>query len=266
MKKIYFYVNETKVSAKSALRALSADAALNGLEMVQNPSSAEIIISVGGDGTILKAVRQFPRKPIIGFNFGGLGYLSSVEKGGFFSALKALAENRYSISERTMLEVSKNEKETFRALNDVVIMRVMSGHATVLDLSVDGHLPTRYTADGLIIATPTGSTAYSLSAGGPVLMNDSASFVVTPMNPHALGIRSMVVSDKSVFSVTSCARTSGHEKTCVYVDGETAFMLEEGETAEIRKSSETTFIVSLEEHDPYAVLSKKLGWSGSSIK
>jgi NAD+ kinase len=192
--------------------------------------------------------------------------LSLKLKGGFFSALKALAENRYSISERTMLEVSKNGKETFRALNDVVIMRVMSGHATVLDLSVDGHLPTRYTADGLIIATPTGSTAYSLSAGGPVLMNDSAGFVVTPMNPHALGIRSMVVSDKSVFSVTSCARTSGHEKTCVYVDGETAFMLEEGETAEIRKSSETAFIVSLEEHDPYAVLSKKLGWSGSSIK
>ena len=148
------------------------------------------------------------------------------------------------------------------ALNDIVLMRQLSGHAAILDLAVDGHGAARYFADGLVFATPTGSTAYSLSAGGPVLMPDSASFVVTPMNPHALGIRPIVVSDSVSISVTTRSRDEGRGgQIGVYADGENAIMLDDDETVEIRRAKECALMAELDGYNPYEVLSRKLGWA-----
>ena len=168
---------------------------------------------------------------------------------------------RSDTAERAMLEV-----DGVTALNDVAIMREMTGHAAILDLSANGSSATRYMADGVIVATPTGSTAYSLAAGGPVLMPDSRSFVVTPMNPHALGVRPMVVSDTVRLRVTSRRHVAGaRERVGVYADGENVRMLEPGDTVEIAKSQRCAKLIELEGYDPYEVLSRKLGWRGSSL-
>jgi NAD+ kinase len=222
---------------------------------------------------MLRAVHEFPGTPVLGLNLGGLGYLSSVGEGDFGRAVEMLARGEFKVAERSALAVRKfrrgaemrGEFKTV-ALNDVVVMREMSGHAAMLDMSVDAKRPTRYLADGIVVATPTGSTAYSLSAGGPVLMPDSGSFVVTPMNPHALGIRPLVVGDGAVLSVSSCPRTDGEDgKIGVYADGENVFMLEAGEVLEISKSPDGVALVELDGYDPYEVLARKLGWSGSCV-
>ena len=257
---IHFVVNETKPDAHETYGRLSSALVRYGMVECASPAEADAIIALGGDGTILRAFRSCPGKPVAGFNIGTLGYLSCVERKHFDDALAMLSDGRFKISERTMLSVRKTGSERgFDAANDVVLTRELSGHAGVFELTVNSRPAARYVADGLVFATPTGSTAYSLAAGGPVVMPDSMSFVVTPMNPHALGVRPMVVND----SVTMRATVSGKShasKTGVYVDGENAMMLAEGESVEICKSNETASLIEFEGYDPYDVLARKLGW------
>ena len=267
MERIRFYVNDSKPHAIAACGRLAAAARALGLA-VTDDASAQVVVALGGDGTMLRAVREFSGVPVLGLNLGGLGYLASVEERDFGKALEMLAQGRYRISERTMLAVGKRgDAARHEALNDVVIVREMSGHAAILDLEVDGRTATRYMADGLIFATPTGSTAYSLAAGGPVLMPDSGSFVVTPMNPHALGVRPMVVRDAAVHVVTARARAEGAaERLGVYADGAAVLQLASGESVEVAKSARSAALVELDGYDPYEVLARKLGWSGTSVR
>ena len=262
VKRIRFYVNADKAGAVEARARLAARASSFGLDTVDD-ASADAVVSLGGDGTFLRAVREFDGVPVVGFNLGGLGYLSSVEAKDFDRALGLLASGRYQVSERRMVEVN----DRFPALNDIVITREMSGHSTRLDLAADGRTVTHYMADGLIFSTPTGSTAYSLAAGGPVLMPDLGSIVVTPMNPHALGVRPLVVRDSVRFTVTARPRTAGNAmKIGVYADGEHVCTLDEGESVSISRSRRTAKLIELEGYDPYDVLARKLGWSGSNVK
>ena len=188
------------------------------------------------------------------------GYLAYVEEAGFEDAIAALAEGRYRISHRTALKVCG-----VNALNDVVVSRGVSGHAIRLDFSVDGEHATRFVADGLVIATPTGSTAYSLAAGGPVLMPASQSLVVTPVCPHALSSRPLVLRDTVKMSISADVRGDG-EGPGVFADGRQVCVLAAGETLEIEKSDSTVPLVELDDVNPYEVLTRKLGWSGSSIR
>lgn len=264
--KIHFHANASKRGSSGVRRTLAALFGARGIAEEESGESADMVVAVGGDGTILRAVRKHPGKPVVGFNMGTLGYLSSVERSSFENAVEMIAEGRFSLSARTMLVVSKHGENPVSALNDVVLMRECSGHAAILDLAVDGKSAARYLADGLVFATPTGSTAYSLSAGGPVLMPDSASFVITPMNPHALGIRPMVVSDSVAMAVTVKARCDSQDgKIGVYADGENVFSLGPGEEVEISRSPLNALIVTLEGFDPYEVLSRKLGWRGTAF-
>ena len=259
--KLHFHVNGEKPEASAQRETLTAEAVRLGVAVVADALSADVVIALGGDGTLLRAVHEYPGVPVLGFRLGGLGYLASVGVRDFASALAALADGRYRVSERRMLQVGDRA-----ALNDVVLTREMSGHAARLDLVADGKLVTRYMADGLIFATPTGSTAYSLAAGGPVLMPDSRSFVVTPLNPHALGVRPLVVSDAVSFTVTARPRTAGNAlRVGVYADGENVGVLGDGERVTISKSAASAKLVELEGYDPYDVLAHKLGWSGSNV-
>jgi NAD+ kinase len=268
VRKVHFHVNSGKPEAKSAYEALAARLSEFGMEPCAKGADADVVVALGGDGTILRAARLHREKPIAGFNFGGLGYLASVERRDFDKALSMLADGGFRISRRTMLEARRpgDAAPAAVALNDIVLMRELSGHAAMLDLAVDGRGVARYFADGLVFATPTGSTAYSLAAGGPVLMPDSASFVVTPMNPHALGVRPMVVSDGVSLAATPRARDGERGgKIGVYADGDNALMLDDGETIEIRKSPECASFVEFQGYDPYEVLARKLGWSGTMV-
>ena len=266
--KVRLCVNAGKSGAEAAAERLAVRAAELGLVVVDG-ADADVVMALGGDGTFLHAVHEFPGVPVLGLNLGGLGYLASVERRDIPRALELLAAGRYRVSERAMLEVRRQgSAETAGvALNDVVVARETSGHAIRLDLAADGRLVTRYLADGLIVATPTGSTAYSLAAGGPVLMPDSGGLVVTPANPHALGVRPMVVRDSVRFTVTARARTGGNAANAgVYADGEDVMALEAGGSVEIFRSAATAKLVELEGYDPYDVLARKLGWSGSNVR
>ena len=268
VRKIHFHVNAQKPEATSAYEALVSILPEYGMELCGKGDEADVVVALGGDGTILRAARIHREKPIAGFNLGGLGYLASIERRDFDKALSMLANGEFRISRRTMLEARRvgDAKPAAVALNDIVLMRELSGHAAMLDLVADGRGVARYFADGLVFATPTGSTAYSLAAGGPVLMPDSASFVVTPMNPHALGVRPIVVSDTVSMSATPRARDGERDgKIGVYADGENVLMLDDGDAVEIRKSPECATFVEFLGYDPYEVLARKLGWSGSVV-
>ena len=258
---VHFHVNGEKPETLGCGRRLAREAEGLGLTVAAAGEAADVVVALGGDGTFLRAVHNHPGVPVLGFNLGGLGYLASVGERDFGGALAALAAGRYRVSERRTLAVDGRV-----ALNDVVFMREMSGHSALLDLEADGKPVTRYLADGLVFATPTGSTAYSLSAGGPVLMPDSGSLVVTPLNPHALGVRPLVVRDTVSFAVTVRPRTTGNAlRVGVYADGESVRALGPGERVTVARGAASAKLVELEGYDPYDVLARKLGWSGSNV-
>jgi NAD+ kinase len=259
MERIAFHVNSTKPSAPEVRGRLAERARECGIEVVDPSMSPDVVVVLGGDGTMLSAVHLFPGVPLLGLNLGSLGYLASVEEANFDDAISALADGRYGISRRTALKV-----RGVNALNDVVVSRGVSGHAIRLGFSVDGEPVTRFVADGLVVATPTGSTAYSLAAGGPVLMPASQSLVVTPVCPHALSSRPLVLKDSVRMAVSVEVREEGDEPG-VFADGLQVGTLAAGEVLEIEKSDVAVPLVELDDVNPYEVLTRKLGWSGSSI-
>ena len=264
MKRIAFHVNGEKPAAHDACLRLTAYAREIGLEVLDAAalmaeSPCEAVIVLGGDGTMLSAVHKFPGVPLLGLNLGSLGYLAGVDAPHFEEALRALREGTYAISRRTALAARGHV-----ALNDIVFSRGTSGHAAVIALSVDGQPATRFFADGLVIATPTGSTAYSLAAGGPILLPDSQAFVITPVCPHALGSRPLVVRDSSRLSIHIHPRP-GAEALEVFADGDAVTQLRRNEEIIVEKASHTVPLVELPGTNPFAVLSRKLGWSGSLI-
>lgn len=266
--RIRLFANSGKQSVR-AVRARLAGKLLALGHDVRDGGAADTVISLGGDGTFLRAVHECPGIPVLGINLGGLGYLAGVGRRDIGRAIALLTAGRYRVSGRSLLEVrvGSSARAVGYALNDVVVARESSGHAVRLDLSADGRPVTRYLADGLILATPTGSTAYSLAAGGPVLLSDTRSIVVTPANPHALGARPLVVRDTMRFTVTARQRAAGNEATIgVYADGVRVAGIAAGESVEICKSRRTAKVVELEGYDPYDVLARKLGWSGSNVK
>ena len=261
MKTVAFSVNASKPAAPLVRDRLAALARECGMEVVDaGETTPEAVVVLGGGGTMLAAMHRYPGIPLLGLNLGSLGYLASVEEAHFADAIRALAAGRYGVSRRTALTV-----RGVNALNDVVVSRGVTGHAIRLDFGVDGEPVTRFVADGLVIATPTGSTAYSLAAGGPVLMPASQAFVVTPVCPHALSSRPLVLRDSARMSVAVEVREAGDEPA-VFADGRQVCTLAAGETLEIEKSSVTVPLVELDAVNPYAVLTRKLGWSGAPVK
>lgn len=266
MKKISFHVNNGKAGAEDVRAVLARYARRIGLSVESNPSDADAIVVLGGDGTMLDAVHVYPGAPLLGLNLGALGFLADVEEPAFKSAIKALKTGDYALSERTMLEWHAPRSDSpspMWALNEIVVSRGVSGHAASIDLAVDGRHATRFSADGLVIATPTGSTAYSLAAGGPILMPDTQAFVVTPICPHALSSRPVVVRDSSRFTLKAHIRDNG--ALAVFADGVPAASLGEGDSLDVAKASVRATLVELSGFNPYRVLARKLGWSGSAV-
>lgn len=258
MNKISFYVNFDKPHADGVRARLSLLA--ESLGLVVTDDRPEVVVVLGGDGTMLSAVHKFPGVPLLGLNLGSLGYLAGVEEPYFEDAIRALCEGRFTVSNRTALSVLGAV-----ALNEVVVSRGISGHAAVIELVVDDRPATSFFADGLVIATPTGSTAYSLSAGGPILLPDSQSLVITPVCPHALTSRPIVIRDSSKLSIRMRVRP-GADSLEIFADGASLGSLTAEEALEISKDTVGVPLVELEGYDPYEVLSRKLGWSGSSIR
>lgn len=224
--------------------------------------TADVAISVGGDGTFLRTAHRVSGSgmPILGINTGSLGYLADVTPEQIPSAIADLLAGKLSEEKRTQLEVSACSSggcvEVRTALNEIAILKAETASMISLHTSLDGDYLTTYPADGLIIATPTGSTAYNLSVGGPVLAPQSRSMVVSPIAAHSLSMRPIVVNDGSVIDVKVDSRTKSYRLS---VDGE-SLIVPCHTTLRIRKSALPVRILKQQGHSFTSTLRSKLMW------
>ena len=223
------------------------------------PEDSDCCIVLGGDGTMLEAARSlaFLDIPIIGVNLGTMGYLAEVEKGNIDEALSRLISGEYEIEDRMMLHGSINGKEDY-ALNDIVISRASAIQAINYNIYVDDLLLCSYHADGIIISTPTGSTGYNMSAGGPIVEPSGNMILLTPICPHTLNSRSMVLSaDKSITIELTDGSRKRDNKVVAAFDGSGVIDMNVGDRIEINKSGKKTKILRLNRVSFLEVLSKK---------
>ena len=225
---------------------------------------AELVVVLGGDGTLISVARLMSGKdvPILGVNLGSLGFLTETTVDEMYPRLEKCLEGNPRVSERMMLEVTVNRCgqviEKTHVLNDVVINKGALARIVDLETKVNRFFLTTFKADGLIVSTPTGSTGYSLSAGGPIIHPLMSCIVITPICPHTLTNRPIVVTDESVISVTIAA--SFDEKVYLTLDGQVGFELQEGDSVEVRKALKTTALVMSKTRDYFEVLRTKLKW------
>ena len=221
----------------------------------------DAMIALGGDGTILNAVTYVrdTNVPIMGINLGRLGFLASIEKTNIKTAIQSLIRNTYSIEERTLLYLESNIPlfgDTQFALNDCTILKRDTSSMISIKAYVNGAYLNTYWADGIIIATPTGSTGYSLSCGGPIVFPNSGNFVITPVAPHNLNMRPVVVSDTSVLSFEIEGRSDNFLCT---LDSRFETVTAEHKIA-VRKCDFTTKIISIDGRNFLNTIQDKLAW------
>lgn len=222
----------------------------------------DVMISLGGDGTLLDTVSLIrdSQIPVIGINFGRLGFLASINKDDIVSAIDNLVNKKFTLDNRALLTVESDlalfGDENF-ALNDVTIHKRDTSAMMIIHAYLNGEFLNSYWADGLILATPTGSTAYSLSCGGPIIFPQSNNFVVTPISPHNLNVRPVVLSDTNIVSFEIEGRSSKYLLSC---DSRTE-VLDTGSTRiSIKKSDFEINLIRLNSEDYLSTLRKKLLW------
>lgn len=228
---------------------------------LQELKNVSVLLVLGGDGALLNAARLVSglNIPLLGVNMGHLGFLTELEKEDIYEALEKLLQGEYGVEERMFIDcvVIRDGAETasYRALNDVVITRGTFARIIQLQTYVDGHHVMDYIADGMIVATPTGSTAYSLSAGGPIVDPLLDSITLTPICPHTLAARSVVVRPQSEVKVSVEA---AHEDIMLTVDGQLGFRLQSKDTLVIRQSPVRAGFVKLRGRNFFQVLHERL--------
>ncbi|MCX6875157.1 MAG: NAD(+)/NADH kinase [Verrucomicrobia bacterium] len=221
---------------------------------------------LGGDGTMLDALLRLGDfdKPVAGINLGRLGFLTSCTDAELDAFAAAITGGHFTISVRILLEATIHRAdgvdESFVALNEVTLARGETGRLVSVRATVNGELLNHYRADGLIVATPTGSTAYSLSAGGPLVEPSAAVFVITPICPHSLSQRSLVLSDDAVVEISPDAADCG--PMLFTADGRDTTRIEPGDRIEVRKAAKALHLLMLEDRSFYQALRQKLRWQG----
>lgn len=227
-------------------------------------NTCDLVAVLGGDGTMLNAANQLGPAdiPVAGINVGTLGFLTTCTDRELDIFAKAVADKSYTLIKRMQLRATitsaNGDKQSFRALNEVTLARGQTGRLVELDAWVDGELLNHYRADGLIVATTTGSTAYSLSAGGPLIAPKAEVFVITPICPHSLSNRSLVVSDSSVVEL---APAKGAEcPIFLTVDGRDVMAIDQGDRVRVEQAGHALPLLRLDGRNFYSTLRQKLGW------
>jgi len=243
---------------------LRDDGALGAV--LEDPSQLDALVTLGGDGTLLRGARLLEghQVPILGVNLGRLGFLTGCPSDQFETALMRFARGDYTVETRialhgAVLDTFGRSRQEWFALNDIVLHK--GGFARVVTLRVSANEETvaSYAADGVVICTPTGSTAYSLSAGGPILFPTLETLLVTPVSAHALAIRPVVLPADSVVTVQS---EGGPEELLVTVDGQAGTSFAPGETLRVRRAAHGIGIVRFPGSSFFSTLRQKLGWGG----
>lgn len=239
---------------------------LCGCETLDNDDfGVDFAVSMGGDGTFLKAATRIGTKetPILGINTGRLGFLADVLPDEIEAAFDNIYSKSYKIEKRTAIEIEvegENIDTMPYALNDIAVLKRDNASMISIDARINGEYLTVYQADGLIVSTPTGSTAYSLSNGGPVISPDTPTLCLTPVAPHSLTSRPMVISENDVVTLTVQSRSHNF---LVAVDGRST-TLKEGTTVTIRRAPFRTNIVKYRHDSYFASLRKKMMWGADN--
>ncbi|MDX2129625.1 MAG: NAD(+)/NADH kinase [Chloroherpetonaceae bacterium] len=222
--------------------------------------ACDIFISLGGDGTLLGVSRVAQGKPILGINFGRLGFLAEFSDEELFPALERIVQNQFQTETRTLLEVAVSQEKrekVFTALNDVIIEKGGYPRLPLISLRIDGHLLADYKADGIIIATSTGSTAYSMSAGGPIIIPKSRVFVITPICPHMLTVRPIVINDEKEIEIMVETPAPNFVLNC---DGNIQLKISPKDRLRVYKSEQQVLLIKNEQRNYYDVLRSKFLW------
>lgn len=285
MKTIGAIVNVRKPEAADTLKRLVVKSKALGLKLLVTADAAallhnlkpvsenelldksEALIVLGGDGTMLGAVRSLAGRvtPLLGVNIGSLGFMTSVPEEELESALAALVAGHCTLETRSLmachLQPAEGAAHTFQALNELAIGWGATSKMVTLEVTVDDEPVTAYACDGMIIATPTGSTGHSLSAGGPLLHPQTPAFIVTVICPHTLSTRPLVVADSSVIGI----RVSNAPKQLLFSCDGQEHPLCQGDRLEVRRSPSQVCFAHLPGYSYFAVLRQKLHWRGSSL-
>ncbi|MBI5815418.1 MAG: NAD(+)/NADH kinase [Nitrospinae bacterium] len=230
---------------------------------------ADLIIVLGGDGTFLSVARLAEGRavPILGVNLGGLGFLTEFAYEEMIPALESAVAGDYAYEDRIMLDVSVSREgkvvASYTVLNDVVINRVTLARMVTAMVAVDGVLVNEYTADGLIVSTPTGSTAYNLSAGGPIIHPSISAIIISPICPHTLSNRPIVIPDNLEIELSLSSSAQG--EALLTLDGQVGYQVNYRDRITIRKSKEITRIIQSPYKNYYQLLRGKLKW-GETIR
>jgi NAD+ kinase len=231
----------------------------DGIPRENVPEQVDLVIVFGGDGTLLSIAHLAAQKnvPVMGVNMGRLGFLTEVPLDEMYLTIDAFLDgNADVISARQMLEAD-TKGGTFYCLNDFVINKGALARMIQCAIWIDGKEIATSKADGLIIATPTGSTAYSLSAGGPIIQPSIPAFIIAPICPHTLSFRPMVVSAESTLKIEL---VTGEEEVWFTLDGQRGGLMEENDTVEVRRSCHTLALISSPKRNYFDLLQEKLGW------
>jgi NAD+ kinase len=237
-----------------------------GLDRRKLAAQVDLLVVLGGDGTLLRTVRFVSEYdiPIVGINLGEFGYLTEVNLSEMTSAMELIVKGDYQTEKRMMLDITISlGRETIREqgiLNDVVITRGNLSRILNLETTVNNKYLTTFRADGIIISTPTGSTAYSLSAGGPIVFPEQDSFIVNPICPFTLTNRPIIIPNDVEIKVIMWTKGEG---ATVTLDGQVPHTMKSGDSVVIRKSPYVTNLVSSPHREYMEILRTKLGWGGS---
>lgn len=236
---------------------------LKRIESAEDFGKLDLLLSLGGDGTLLSLARAVGNRktPILGIHLGELGFLAEVTLDNMFEKLNQFLDNKFDLQERMVLlcTVKTNmRKLKFIALNDITIDRGQSHRLVNFSVNANGNHVANYKADGLIVATPTGSTAYSLSAGGPIVMPSLDAMVITPICPHTLTLRPIVMPDDKTIQITFQENNSGGIGFAV--DGQQFEILDLGDIVTIKRADHKVNMVIFSDTNYFNTLSRKMGW------
>lgn len=248
--------NIQAVAEDSLASSIGADL-LSTVEM----EAIDFRISFGGDGTILRLVHRYPtlRAPLLGINLGSLGFLADIPVEDLFPSLQDFVDGRFTIQKRMMMEGSLIKGNDCFAVNEITIHRGSNPSLVDFAIHVDGKYVNTFSADGVIVSTPSGSTAYSLAAGGPILTPELHAFVITPICPHTISNRPIVLMPKHEMVIRYLSHHNPVEISC---DGIDSGSLATGDTITITLSKHFFSLVNLARHEYFSTLREKLGWQG----
>ncbi|MBQ5914285.1 MAG: NAD(+)/NADH kinase [Alistipes sp.] len=253
-----YALNEEFAPVVESLLGWKLDSAKIYGQSIEADGTESLLLCLGGDGTLLEGVHRLRDKsmPVAAINFGHLGFLTSATRDDVEELFEHISERKLKFQKRTMLEVVWGEKkEALKALNEVAVQR-LEATMVKIETRVDSQLVAQYNGDGVIVSTPTGSTAYSLSAGGPVVAPECGCFLLTPLAPHNFGMRPVVLPDSAEISLTINAR---HGRAMLSIDNNT-YTVENGTQIEIRRAGEHILLAVPHNISFYEALHSKMMW------